>query len=220
MQTSPWLTPVFPASPLRLPAPSKRLNVHPAGDPRRPEVEAFIRRVFSARFEARVEHFAPVLVSLSDPVNGRIVAAAGYRSAEEAPLFLENYLHEPVERVLSGICGNPVVRDGIVEVGHLASDQPGEGRRLIFLLGQHLADEGAQWVVSTLTDALRQLFVRLGITPLALGRADPSRLGTAAAASWGSYYEHEPIVLAGQLPQALKSLARREPRQRRNGRTA
>ncbi|MDR7149981.1 hypothetical protein J2W49_001936 [Hydrogenophaga palleronii] len=220
MQTSPWLMPVFPASPLRLPAPSKRLNVHPAGDPRRPEVEAFIRRVFSARFDARVEHFAPVLVSLSDPMNGRILAAAGYRAAGEAPLFLENYLHEPVERVLSGIGGNPVVRDGIVEVGHLAADQPGEGRRLIFLLGQHLADEGAQWVVSTLTDALRQLFVRLGITPLALGRADPSRLGAAAAASWGSYYEHEPIVLAGQLPQALKSLARREARQRRNGRTA
>ncbi|MBA4264183.1 MAG: hypothetical protein C0453_03795 [Comamonadaceae bacterium] len=220
MQTSPWLTPVFPASPLRLPAPSKRLNAHPAGDPRRPEVEAFIRSVFSARFDAQVEHFAPMLVSLSDPMTGRILAAAGYRTAGEAPLFLEGYLHEPVEQVLSGICGNPVARDGIVEVGHLASDQPGEGRRLIFLLGQHLADEGAQWVVSTLTDALRQLFVRLGITPLALGRADPIRLGTDAAATWGSYYEHEPIVLAGQLPRAIESLARREARQRRHGETA
>lgn len=220
MQTSPWLTPVFPVSPQLLLAPPKRLNVHPADDPRRPEVEAFIQRVFSERFDAQVSQFAPVLVSMSDPLSGRILAAAGYRPAGEASLFLEAYLSDPVEHLLSGICGCSIDRTGIVEVGHLAAEQAGEGRRLIFLLGQHLADEGAQWVVSTLTEALRQLFVRLGITPLALGRADPSRLGTAAAASWGRYYEHEPIVLAGQLPQALKSLARREARQRRNGRTA
>jgi hypothetical protein len=202
MQTSPWLTPVFSTSPLRLPAPPKRLNIHPAGDPRRPEVEAFIRRVFSERFDARVEHFAPVLVSLSDPVNGRILAAAGYRAAEEAPLFLENYLHEPVEQVLSGICGNPVVRDGIVEVGHLASDQPGEGRRLIFLLGQHLADEGAQWVVSTLTDALRQLFVRLGITPLAGQPSSQSAVRSASLSSSGTSQPQTPgSVLSGSSGQ-------------------
>src|SRR5690606_39656374 len=125
----------------RMLALQKRQNVHPAGNPRRTEIEAFIRRVFSERFDARVEHFAPMLVSMSDPMTGRILAAAGYRPAGEAPLFLESYLHEPVERALSGMSGNPVGRDGIVEVGHLASDQPGEGRRLIFLLGQHLADE-------------------------------------------------------------------------------
>lgn len=216
MQTSPWLTPAFSAASQRLLPPPSRLNVHPAGDPRRPEIEAFIHRVFSARFDAQVHQFAPVLVSVSDPLTGRILAAAGYRTAGEAPLFLEAYLGDPVERLLSGICGCSIDRTGIVEVGHLASDQPGEGRRLIFMLGQHLADEGVQWVVSTLTDALRQLFVRLGVTPLVMGRADPARLGTTAAASWGSYYEHEPIVLAGQLPQALKSLARREARQRRS----
>ncbi|HEX5739686.1 MAG TPA: thermostable hemolysin [Hydrogenophaga sp.] len=215
MQTSPWLSPVFSATSQRLLAPPSGLHVHPADDPRRPEIEAFIQRVFSERFDAQVSHFAPMLVSMSDPLSGRILAAAGYRTAGEAPLFLEAYLSDPVERLLSGICGCSIDRAGIVEVGHLAADQAGEGRRLIFLLGQHLADEGVQWVVSTLTEALRQLFVRIGITPLPLGRADPSRLGTAAAASWGRYYEHEPIVLAGQLPQALTRLARREAHQRR-----
>lgn len=217
MQPSPRPGPLSPSSCPLLLVPPTRLNVHPADDTRRPEIEAFIQRIFAERFDARVEHFAPMLVSLSDPLTGRVVAAAGYRTAGEAPLFLEGYLSDSVEQVLSGISGQAIDREGIVEVGHLAADQAGEGRRLIFLLGQHLADERAQWVVSTLTEALRHLFVRIGITPLALGRADPSRLGTSATAAWGSYYEHQPIVLAGQLPQALKRLGRREARHRRNG---
>jgi Thermostable hemolysin len=64
-------------------------------------------------------------------------------------------------------------------------------------------------VVSTLTEELRHLFVRIGVTPLALGLADPARLGDDAA-DWGRYYEHRPVVLAGHLPLALRILARRQ----------
>jgi hypothetical protein len=99
-------------------------------------------------------------------------------------------------------------RSAIVEVGHLAASKAGEGRRLILLLGPHLAAEGFQWVVSTLTEELRNLFVRLGIVPLALGVADPAVLG-AQAADWGSYYDHRPLVLAGRIDLALQGLARR-----------
>jgi hypothetical protein len=99
-------------------------------------------------------------------------------------------------------------RAAIVEVGHLAAMRAGEGRRLIVQLGPHLAAQGFQWVVSTLTEELRQLFVRIGVVPLALGRADPAVLG-ADAQAWGRYYEHRPVVLAGYLPQALRRLQQR-----------
>ncbi len=188
------------------------LAVHAIDDAERAAVEAFISRVYARRFGARVTAFAPVLVSLRDPVDGRILAAAGYRTAREAPLFLERYLHAPVHTLLASPADGPPSRDGIFEVGHLAAERAGEGRRLIFLLGPHLAAEGAQWVVSTLTEELRHLFVRLGIAPLALGRADPAVLGPDAA-QWGSYYDHRPVVLAGQLRQALRLLARRRPDQ-------
>ena len=188
--------------------PAPRLHIVERDDPQRADTEAFIQRVFAQRFEARVAQFAPVLVSLHDPLSGAIVAAAGYRPANDSPLFLERYLGEPVEQRLSAMSGSPVQRSGVVEVGHLAAEQAGEGRRLIALLGQHLAANGTQWVVSTLTEELRHLFVRLGITPLVLGAADPQRLG-ADAQAWGRYYDHQPIVLAGQLPQALQRLARR-----------
>ena len=151
------------------PWPGPRLVVHDEDDAQRAEVEAFIGRVYARRFGAQVRAFAPTLVSLRDPLDGSILAAAGYRSARQMPLFLERYLDEPVESLLAAQAGAPLPsRDGIFEVGHLAADRSGEGRRLIFLLGPHLAAEGAQWVVSTLTEELRHLFVRLGIAPLAL----------------------------------------------------
>jgi Thermostable hemolysin len=189
---------------------SPRLRVHGAQSPARAEVEAFIAGVYRERYGASVRQFAPVLVSLHDE-HGELVAAAGYRAADLGPLFLERYLDSAVDTLLAGDAGAAPRRAGIVEVGHLAASRAGEGRRLILLLGPHLAAEGFQWVVSTLTEELRNLFVRLGIVPLALGVADPAVLG-AQAADWGSYYDHRPLVLAGRIGQALQMLARRQAR--------
>jgi Thermostable hemolysin len=185
-----------------------RFGLHPPGDALRPEVEATIRRVYAERFDARVRSFAPMLVSLheGEGAEARIAAAAGYRIATQ-PLFLETYLDRPVDELLA-VHGARPARDRIVEVGHLAAARSGEGRRLILRLAQEFARLEIEWVVGTLTEELRALFQRMGIVPIALGAADPARLGTAAA-DWGSYYDHHPIVLAGHLPVALRRLARR-----------
>ena len=184
-----------------------RLRLHPAGSPGRHQVEAFIRAVYRERYGAELRHFAPVLVSLHDE-HGDCVAAAGYRAAHTGPLFLERYLSGPVETLLPAPAGRWPVRQRIIEVGHLAAARAGEGRRLILLLGPHLASQGFEWVVSTLTQELRNLFVRMGVAPLVLGVADPAVLGDQAA-QWGSYYDHRPLVLAGRLDAALQMLARR-----------
>jgi hypothetical protein len=172
----------------------------------RAAVERFVNRVYAERYGANVRQFAPLLVALHE--EGQIVAAAGYRPAGAEPLFLERYLPRPVEALLAGDGSPRPARQRIVEVGHLAGVRPGAGRRLILLLGPHLAAKGFQWVVSTLTEELRHLFVRLGVAPLALGVADPAALGDGAA-GWGRYYNHRPVVLAGQLELALQRLARR-----------
>lgn len=192
--------------------PAAQLRLHGPDDAQRAEVEAFIRAIYAERFGAVLRHFAPQLVSLRDD-DGRLLAAAGYRGAGEQALFLERYLDEPVEAALARHAGQPPARAGVVEVGHLAAGRAGEGRRLILLLGPHLAAQGFQWVVSTLTQELRQLFVRIGVTPLALGAADAQALG-AEAADWGDYYAHRPVVLAGHLPLALRRLARRSGQER------
>ncbi len=183
-----------------------RLAIHDRQDARREPVERFIQAVYQARHGALVRHYAPVLVSLRDE-DDQILAAAGYRVADAGPLFLERYLQQPVD-VLLGQDSQPVPRGRIAEVGHLSAVQAGAGKRLIHLMGPHLAGLGLDWVVSTLTQELQHLFVRLGITPLALGVADPAQLG-AAAADWGSYYDHRPVVVAGRIDLALRMLARR-----------
>ena len=182
--------------------------VHPEGDPGRTEVERFIRRVYAERYGADLQSFAPVLVSLRE--GDGIVAAAGYRSATHGPLFLERYLGAAVESLLAAKANSSPTRDGIVEVGHLAAVRAGEGRRLIRLIAPHLAALDFQWVVSTLTKELRHLFIRIGVTPLALGKANPAALG-ADARQWGSYYDHCPVVLAAHLQHALLQLTRRQP---------
>lgn len=177
-------------------------RLHRPGDPAREQVEDFIRAVYARRHAARVRSFMPELVGLHH--GDELVAAAGYRRATE-PLFLERYLDGPVHEVLGRAAGHPVDRTCLVEVGNLAASEAGAGRRLIRALGPHLAELGVEWVVGTLTQELRHLFDRMGVTPLPLAAADPARLG-AEARDWGRYYEHRPMVLAGHLPAALRRL--------------
>jgi hypothetical protein len=170
-------------------------------------IESFIRTVYREHFGAEVRSFAPTLVALRDE-DGRLVAAAGYRAADPGPLFLERYLLRPVQSLLAAGGAQAPERARIVEVGHLASVVPGAGRRLFAPLALHLAGQGYDWVVGTLTAELRTLFARLGIEPIALGVADPALLGDEAAA-WGRYYDHRPMVLAGRIAPALRTLAAR-----------
>lgn len=183
-----------------------RLTVHQPDSAGREQIEQFIHRVYKKSYGASVQSYAPVLLSLADE-SGRITAAAGYRIASTGPLFLENYLSQPIESLIRTHASVP--RGRIVEVGHLSSEQSGAGRRLIKLIGWHLADLGLQWVSSTLTQELQHFFVRLGIAPVALGAADPARLGPDAQL-WGSYYDHHPVVVAGRIDLALNRLARRQ----------
>jgi len=194
--------PALPTPTRTTPACAPTLSLYPEDSAARHTVEAFIATVFRERFGADLTRFAPTLVGLHDG-SGQLIAAAGFRQAVDGPLFLERYLDAPVEQRLG------VARHDVVEVGHLAATQSGAGRRLIASMAPLLAGRGHQWVVSTLTEELRQLFVRLGIVPQALGIADPALLGDEAAA-WGRYYDHRPVVVAGAIGPALQRLARRQ----------
>ncbi len=190
----------LPHSPAPTPAaPFRRFGPDTPG---RDAVEAFIAGIYRQHYGAVVQSFAPQLVARLDD-SGQVLAAAGWRPADAGALFLERYLSSPVHHSLGA------ARNRIVEVGHLAAGRAGEGRKLILQMGPHLAGLGFQWVVSTLTEELRHLFLRLGIAPQALGVADPSLLGEEEAARWGSYYNHHPVVLAGAIGSALAALAKR-----------
>jgi hypothetical protein len=198
----PALARISPAFPTTRPAPTTHLV--PAGSPRRSEAEGFIQGVFAAHYGARVTAFAPDL--LLQEQDGRVCAATGWRAAASGPLFLESYLDRPAEALLSRLAGHPVAREKVVEVGNLASLQPGGGVRIMLTLAQYLDRAGFEWVIFTATRELIAIFAKLGLPPLALARADPACLGDAAH-DWGSYYDTGPIVVAGRIRLALQRMA-------------
>lgn len=171
-----------------------------ADSPRRQEAENFIRRIFRDRHGAFVRSFAPNLLLLEE--HRRVIAAAGWRGADEEPLFLERYLDEPVESLLERLTGLRLPRERLVEVGHLASDKAGGSVQVILSLARHLAQSGYEWVVFTATGELVRIFTKLGLPLLALAKADPARLGEQAR-DWGNYYDTRPVVVAGRIRLAL-----------------
>jgi len=169
--------------------------------PRRQEAEAFIRDIFHRHHAAYVRSFAPNLLLIER--DDRVIAAAGWRGAEKESLFLESYLDEPVEILMQRLTGQVFSRERLVEVGHLASEKAGGSVHIILALARHLAQSGYEWVVFTATRELVRIFTKLGLPLLALAKADPVRLGEQAR-DWGSYYESQPVVVAGPIRLALE----------------
>jgi len=157
------------------------------------EIARFVRALYLARYGAHIALPRGPFLALRD-ASGRVRAALALRRGE-APFFLEHYLDAPVHTFLPG-----GVRDGIVEVGSLAADVPGGARALVVTLTAFLAACSMQWVVFTARRELRNTFARLGIVLHPLAAAHPDRLPDGGA-GWGSYYEGDPQVVAGEVAQ-------------------
>ncbi|MEO9334886.1 thermostable hemolysin [Ectopseudomonas guguanensis] len=174
------------------------LRLAAPGSARRAALEGFIRQRFELQHGARIRHFMPCLFGLENPA-GQLLGAVGVRSAGSGPLFLERYLDEPIQAAIGARLGHTEPsRDELVEVGNLAADSPGAARLLIVALTDLLVALGFRWVTFTGTPPLLNSFQRLGLTPIALGEADPARMGEELA-DWGSYYDNRPLVMAGDI---------------------
>ena len=161
----------------------------------RREIEQFIHDVFAKTYGANVQHFKPNLVSLRDE-EGELVAAFGLRKADESPLFLEQYLDAPIETVFSRRFNRDITRAQITEIGNLAVSNPRNAGVLIANVIQHSLDLGIEWGVATAHHSLQNGLVKAGRDVYALQAADPARLDPAEFASWGSYYNNLPQVVA------------------------
>lgn len=178
----------------------------------RSALEDFIRQVFASAYAARVSECMPVLLGLYD-TQDKVQAALGLRFAQPGRLFLENYLDRPVDTLLAAQLGQfgkhyAPDRAHIVEVGNLAASCAGGTRWLIIALTALLQGAGYEWVVFTATRALRNAFNRLGLYMHPLGAADPACLPEAVRVAWGSYYTHDPFVMAVNVQHTFGILDR------------
>jgi len=182
-----------------------QLEVIDIGHKDRKQVEQFIHDRFGIEYDADIRHYMPNLLRVVTDA-GELVAAAGYRPAGSHKLFLETYLGEPVEQVLSRTFGTIIARDSIVEVGNLADAYPGAGRAAITALTAYLSGMGYQWVVFTGVKKLRNGFKRLGVETSKIGDADTSKLTSEELRLWGRYYQSGPLVMAGNIMKGYWAL--------------
>jgi hypothetical protein len=184
--------------------PPRFVEVYQEAGPARARAEAFLEAEYVRAFGGRIRSHYPMLMCVTG-ADGAVLAAAGFRPASSGPLFLEQYLDEPVEVAIERRLGQPIRRDGVVEIGNLASASPCVSRLLFSALAGHLQQHGATHAVATATRQLRRSFrrIRFPVSPLATAEAD--RLAQAGA-DWGSYYARDPQVVVGCIAGALPAL--------------
>jgi len=161
----------------------------------RAELEQFIGAVFRQAYGAEIKHFMPYLMSLRD-MDEQLIAVCGLRSAGIEKLFLETYLDQPIENVLSEYAGASVQRSDIVEVGNFSVAEIGVARYLITAIVDQLYASSKQWAVFTAVPVVRNAFSKMNLNPVILGDADRSRLSSEEQAEWGNYYAQKPQIMA------------------------
>ena len=169
----------------------------------RPDLEQFIADRYRQVYDARLNHFLPLLMRVQ--MHGRTLAALGLRPGCCGPMYLENYLGGPIEQAIAKHARAPVQRASIVEVGNLVSACPGSSQSLFLVMAAAVHKAGYRWMAFTATRQVRKLLKRLNYHPILLERADATCLGEDAS-RWGRYYETQPQVLAGGICAAMENM--------------
>lgn len=186
---------------LEIPLPHLTLSATHARETGRAELEAFVHQAFAQSHEADVTCYMPTLLGFRDR-QARLRGVLGLRNAGEERLYLEHYLEDPVESALHRLTGQATGRHEIVEVGNLAGANCRMAARMIAQLPQYLLSQRFNWIVFTATDTLRRILDHLGAPVMELGVARANRVANLPD-HWGSYYERDPRVMAGFLPNGL-----------------
>ena len=171
----------------------------------RQRAERFVSEMFRRVFQAELKRFMPKIMALID-FEGKCLGSLGMRYASTGKLMLEDYLDENIEKVLSGLTGTEVRREGIVEIGNLVTSLRGGGRWLVSAITAWLVNVEFQWAVFTATSELRVLLERLGVKVWTLAAASHARLKDTGDTDWGTYYEHQPIVIATRVADVHNAL--------------
>lgn len=161
----------------------------------RKELESFVRIIYKRAHKAEINHFMPNLLSVRD-TNGVLLAVCGLRHAHQEKLFLETYLDAPIEQLLSQLNDTEVSRNAVLEVGNLAVADPVNVRSLLASISLYLHSTQSEWAVFTGISVLRNSLFKLNMSLQLLGEASIERIPQHEHASWGTYYNERPQVLA------------------------
>jgi hypothetical protein len=204
-----FVSPAAPAATLhrlqRLLSPVPSFEVFLPETPERHRVTQYIADQFKETHQANIHDFMPLLLSMR--CQGQLKAVSGVRPAAGHELFLEQYLDQPVEKMLSQLSPTAVERHSVMEVGNLVATQSGASQLVFLLLTALLHRCDFEWVVFTGTPVVIRGLERLGFRLEKLGDADPAKLTSSQPSDWGRYYEQRPQVVAGNVPDGIRILS-------------
>ncbi|MCW8884358.1 MAG: thermostable hemolysin [Motiliproteus sp.] len=170
-------------------------------------IKAFIKQRYQEVYGASIAPYSRELLALANP-SRQVQAAVGYQGAEQGTLFLEQYLNQPIEALLSKTYQTTVNRNQIVEVGNLASLNNGWTRRLIFSLSSYFLNLNYRWLVMTATPQVINSFFKLGLGMELTALASATEDQLSSNDDWGSYYDEEPLVVCGSIARGGKKIER------------
>jgi hypothetical protein len=183
-----------------------KFSVVTQSDDLRARVEDEIRTTYWERFQARLT-VLPLTLVASVTGSGVVECAAGVRFPDH-DFFSECYLDLPVEIALQYRFGRAVQRQRIIEVCNLAGRKAGRSQPFIASFIEFAEFADFEWLIFTATKSLRALLERSGVVMTQLARAE--RFRVANPSDWGSYYEHDPRVMAVHR-DASRAYRRRSP---------
>ncbi|MFT7288185.1 MAG: hypothetical protein ACI87W_002300 [Halieaceae bacterium] len=157
-------------------------------------------REYQRHFNCVLKDFYPAYFCLLK--DKRLMAVCGLRSGEEE-LFLEQYLDQPLEHMVSERLAEVVARESIVEIGGFALRNKDVAMLFMASMAPAFWKLGYTHAVCTATLPVRRCLRSLGIHSTSLAKADPARL-RAADTDWGNYYAMRPAVVCGSLASTLE----------------
>ncbi|MFI1657823.1 thermostable hemolysin [Streptomyces sp. NPDC020472] len=153
------------------------------------------RTRYARDYQAHIQPTPDCFIALSPDESGAApVACAGLTYGGSRGLLIENYFGGSASDAIAERVGEDCEPTGLVEVGPLASVEPGAGLALLRMLPAFCWCNGAEYALCTITGPLAAMLARIDIrfTPMAPAREDllpPEQQGR-----WGTYYDTAPTA--------------------------
>ncbi|MCB1583945.1 MAG: thermostable hemolysin [Xanthomonadales bacterium] len=181
-----------------------QLNLLSPVDEQRKSAETFINAGYAKHFGAHLAEFSPIILTVKDFFNNRILGAVGLRYADGQSLFSENYLSEPIESLLSEKTNQKIKRKQVIELSHFVVDKNTDVNVVFPMIGQFLKTLDVDWAVYTLSRPIKSAFQRLGIqlTHLQHAYADAIKVSKT---NWGHYYDFKPAVYFSSILENMNA---------------
>lgn len=168
-----------------------------------PSVESFMRCKFNEHYAANVLTYFPHILTLS--CNNSFCSAVGIRAAESEPLYLEKYLHYPIEQEIGMRFKTAIERENIIEIGDFVLTGRARSQLLFVSLTDFLFRVDREWVVFTATREVESLLTKMNFMLVHL--VDVSeKISDNKNDQWGSYYDEKPRVVFCHIPSAISVL--------------